>query len=135
MSQPSGRGWGGQAQVFPKILSTGSPKVLYSEIHAKSHLSTGCLKIKSQSLEDTQVGYISQKYTWEKYTFGKYTFRKYSFGKYTFGKYTLGKYTLGKYTSKFKKQSPFISEFCFWEDPPHPVNWSPNNGRSNQFFF
>ena len=27
---------------------------------------------------------------------------------------------------KFKKQSPFIFEFCFWEDPPHPVNWSPN---------
>ena len=24
---------------------------------------------------------------------------------------------------KFKKQSPFIFEFCFWEDPPHPVNW------------
>ena len=21
---------------------------------------------------------------------------------------------------KFKKQSPFIFEFCFWEDPPHP---------------
>ena len=20
---------------------------------------------------------------------------------------------------KFKKQSPFIFEFCFWEDPPH----------------
>ena len=40
---------------------------------------------------------------------------------------------------KFKKLSPFIFEFCFWEDPPHPVNWSPNtlfyrylsNGRSN----
>ena len=26
---------------------------------------------------------------------------------------------------KFKKLSPFIFEFCFWEDPPHPVNWSP----------
>ena len=21
---------------------------------------------------------------------------------------------------KIKKQSPFIFEFCFWEDPPHP---------------
>ena len=23
---------------------------------------------------------------------------------------------------KFKKQSPFIFEFCFSEDPPHPQN-------------
>ena len=23
---------------------------------------------------------------------------------------------------KFKKQSPFIFEFCFWEDPPYPQN-------------
>ena len=26
---------------------------------------------------------------------------------------------------KFKKQSPSIFEFCFWEDPLHPFNWSP----------
>ena len=30
-------------------------------------------KINSQSLEDTQVGYISQKYTLDKYTLEKYT--------------------------------------------------------------
>ena len=31
------------------------------------------LEINSQSLEDTQVGYISQKYTLDKYTLEKYT--------------------------------------------------------------
>ena len=55
-------------------------------------------KINSQSLEDTQVGCISQTYTLEKYTSGEYTLRKYTLEKYTFEKYTLGKYTLGKYT-------------------------------------
>ena len=30
-------------------------------------------EINSQSLEDTQVGYISQKYTLDKYTLEKYT--------------------------------------------------------------
>ena len=30
-------------------------------------------EINSQSLEDTQVGYISQKYTLEKFTLEKYT--------------------------------------------------------------
>ena len=35
-------------------------------------------KINLQSLEDTQVEYILQKYTFGKYTFGKYTFEKYS---------------------------------------------------------
>ena len=33
--------------------------------------------INSQSLEDTQVGYISQKYTWEEYTLEKYTLEKF----------------------------------------------------------
>ena len=37
-----------------------------------------------QSLEHTQVEYISQKYTWDKYTFGKYTFGKYIFWKLHF---------------------------------------------------
>ena len=46
-------------------------------------------KLNSQSLEDTQVEYISQKYTSDIYTFGKYTFGKYTFGKYTFEKYDL----------------------------------------------
>ena len=38
---------------------------------------------------------------------------------------------------KFKKQSAFIFEFCFWEDPPHPVNWSPTHstGPQTPFFF
>ena len=31
------------------------------------------LRINSQSLEDTQVGYISQKYTLDNYTLEKYT--------------------------------------------------------------
>ena len=31
------------------------------------------IRINSQSLEDTQVGYISQKYTLDKYTLEKYT--------------------------------------------------------------
>ena len=33
----------------------------------------GAIQINSQSLEDTQVGYISQKYTLDKYTLEKYT--------------------------------------------------------------
>ena len=36
------------------------------------------LLINSQSLEDTQVGYISQKYTLKKYTLKKYTLEKYT---------------------------------------------------------
>ena len=36
-------------------------------------------KINSQSLEDTQVGYISQKYTLDKYTLEKYTLEKLTF--------------------------------------------------------
>ena len=47
-------------------------------IHKRPKLS----KINSQSFEDTQVEYISQKYT-----FGKYTFVKHTFGKYTFEKW------------------------------------------------
>ena len=39
-------------------------------------------EINSQSLEDTQVEHILQKYTYDKYTFGKYTFGKYTFEKY-----------------------------------------------------
>ena len=73
-------------------------------------------EMNSQSLEDTQVGYILQKYTLdkyafekyilekytlEKYTLGEYTLRKYTFGKYTAGKNTFGKYTFGKYTKQF----------------------------------
>ena len=40
-------------------------------------------EINSQSLEDTQVEHILQKYTYDKYTFGKYTFGKFTFEKYT----------------------------------------------------
>ena len=36
---------------------------------------------------------------------------------------------------KFKNQSPFIFEFCFWEDPPHPVNWSPTHLTGTQKLF
>ena len=35
-------------------------------------------RINSQSLKDTQVEYISQKYTFGKYAFEKYTFEKYA---------------------------------------------------------
>ena len=34
-----------------------------------------------------------------------------------------------------KKQSPFIFEFCFWEDLPHPVNWSPTHSAGPQKLF
>ena len=39
-------------------------------------------------------------------------------------------------SKNFKKQSGFIFEFCFWEDPPHPVNWSPTHstGPKTPFF-
>ena len=33
---------------------------------------------------------------------------------------------------KFKKQSPFIFEFCFWEDPSHPIKWSPTHSTGPQ---
>ena len=33
---------------------------------------------------------------------------------------------------KIKKQSPLIFEFCFLEDPPHPVNWSPIHSTGPQ---
>ena len=83
--------------------------------------------INSQSLEDTQVGYILQIYTLAQKSLvmvasatslmmvstslvtvatslallGGHQRRlldKYTFGKYTFGKYIFGKYTFGKYT-------------------------------------
>ena len=28
---------------------------------------------------------------------------------------------------KIKKQGAFFFKFCFWEDPPHPVNWCPTH--------
>ena len=52
-------------------------------IHISTHLYS--LKINSQT-EDTQVGYISQKYTLEKYSLGKCIFGKDTFEKYTFKK-------------------------------------------------
>ena len=36
---------------------------------------------------------------------------------------------------KFKKQSAFIFEFCFWEDPPYPVNWSQTHSTGPQTLF
>ena len=36
---------------------------------------------------------------------------------------------------KIKIKSPFIFEFCFWEDPPHPVNWSPTHSTGPQTLF
>ena len=39
---------------------------------------TKLYKLNSQSLEDTQVGYISQKYTLDKYTLEEYTLEKYT---------------------------------------------------------
>ena len=44
-------------------------------------------KINSQSLEDTQVGYILQKYTLDKYTLEKYTLEKLTFSLFTLRKY------------------------------------------------
>ena len=37
------------------------------------HLKTRCGIINSQSLQDMQVGYISQKYTLDNYSLEKYT--------------------------------------------------------------
>ena len=33
---------------------------------------------------------------------------------------------------KMKKLSPFIFEFCFWKDPPHPLNWSQTHSIGPQ---
>ena len=38
-------------------------------------------------------------------------------------------------TTPLKKQRPFIFAFCFWKDPPHPVNWSPNHSTGPQNCF
>ena len=38
-------------------------------------------EINSQNLEDTQVGYISQKYTLDKYSLEKYTLGEATLGK------------------------------------------------------
>ena len=36
-------------------------------------------------------------------------------------------------SKKFKKkQSTFLLKFCFWEDSPHPVNWSPTHSTGPQ---
>merc|ERR1712001_419728 len=39
---------------------------------------------------------------------------------------------IGRSNKKIKKQGGFIFEFCFWEDPPHPVNWSPTHSTGPQ---
>ena len=41
----------------------------------------------------------------------------------------------GRSNKKFKKQSAFIFKFCFCEDPPHPVNWSPTHSTGLQTLF
>ena len=61
-----------------------------------ANATRGEVKINSQSLEDTQVMYILQKYTLDKYTLDKYTLEKYTFKKYNFRKYTFKKYTFGQ---------------------------------------
>ena len=33
---------------------------------------------------------------------------------------------------KNKKQGAFIFKFGFWEDPPHPVDWSPTHSTGPQ---
>ena len=54
------------------ILANISKQKNCSDIMNQNHPSMHYL-INSQSLEDTQVGYISQKYTLDKYTLEKYT--------------------------------------------------------------
>ena len=68
-------------------------------------------QINSQSLEDTQVGYIPQKYILDKYTFDKYTLEKYTLEQYTLEKYTLEKYT-GKthFGTKHFRNIHFVEE-------------------------
>ena len=50
-------------------------------IHSSHSQASG--EINSQSLEDTQVGYISQKYTLDKYTLEEYTLEEYTLEEYT----------------------------------------------------
>ena len=38
-------------------------------------------------------------------------------------------------SKKFKKGGAFIFEFWLWEDPPHPVNWSPTHLTGPQTLF
>ena len=60
--------------------------------------------INLQSLEDTQVGYISQKYTLDMYTLRKYTLGKYTFEKIYFGKIHFGKNALWEKLRKVEKK-------------------------------
>ena len=73
------------------------------EMNSQENQEVKIDKINSQSLEDTQVRYISQKYTLDKYTLEKYTWKNKLWKNKLWGytlweKKTLGKYTLGKYT-------------------------------------
>ena len=44
--------------------------------------------------------------------------------------------SIGRWNKKkITKISPFIFEFCLWEDPPHPVNWSPSHSTGPQTLF
>ena len=82
--------------------------------------------INSQSLEDTQVGYISQKNTLDKNTLDKYTFGKKNFGKIRLGN-TLWENTLwensrlGKYTSfeSILDSEKLSKPQYFWETKQH----------------
>ena len=72
----------------------------HSEIGFNAYMNKMCfqiMEINSQSLEDTQVGYISHYTLWIN-TLWKNTLWKINFGVYTLGKYTLKKYPLEKFT-------------------------------------
>ena len=65
------------------------PILQYSGISVHGQLGKTSLKINSQSSEDTQVGYILQKYTLDKYTLEEYTLEEYTLEEYTLEEYTL----------------------------------------------
>ena len=43
--------------------------------------------------------------------------------------------SIGRSNKKNKKQSTSLFKFCFWEDSPHPVNWSPTHSTGSQTLF
>ena len=58
------------SSLLKKIVFSKNPRKVALFV---TFLTTEEIKINLQSLEDTQVGYISQKYNLEKYTLEKYT--------------------------------------------------------------
>ena len=57
----------------PLVVKISPHMIQNCEIYLSINIQNMVGKINSQSIEDTQVGYISQKYTLDQYTLEEYT--------------------------------------------------------------